>query len=71
MLDYDSIMKIADRKYRELKAAKNPYVAPELLPQGIISDQIRALAFALVVSLNNELIEEVDKTMDYLHRQHG
>lgn len=70
MLNYDSVMKIADRKYKELKAAKNPYVAPELLPQGIISDQIRALAFALVVSLNNESIE-VDKTMDYLHRQHG
>lgn len=57
MLNYESIMKIADQEYRELKAKNNPYTAPELLPQGIISDQIRALAFALVVSLNNELMQ--------------
>lgn len=59
MLNYDSVMKIADLKYKELKAETNPYVAPELLPQGIVSDQIRALAFALVESINKW---ELDQT---------
>lgn len=54
MLDYDSIMKLADQKYRELKAEKNPFTAPELLPEGIVSDQIRALAYALVTAINNK-----------------
>lgn len=55
MLDYDSILKIADQKYRELKSEKHPYTAPELLPSGIQSDQIRALAYALVVTINDIL----------------
>jgi hypothetical protein len=45
----------ADLKYKELKIEKNPYVAPELLPSGIQSDQIRALAFALINEINREL----------------
>lgn len=56
MLDYDFVMRIADNKYRELKAEANPYTAPELLPSCIVSDQVKALAFALVAAINsNEL----------------
>jgi hypothetical protein len=55
MLDYNEVLRIADQKYRELKAEKHPYTAPELLPSGIQSDQIRALAHALVVAINQEL----------------
>jgi hypothetical protein len=47
-------MKIADRKYRELKIKKNPFTAPELLPNGVISDQIKALVYALVKTINND-----------------
>lgn len=53
-LDYDFIMKIADRKYRELKIKKNPFTAPELLPNEVISDQIKALVYALVKTINND-----------------
>jgi hypothetical protein len=55
LIDYGVIMKLADQKYRELKAEKYPFTDPELLPEGIVSDQIRALAHALVIAINVEL----------------
>jgi hypothetical protein len=57
MLDYYAVMNIANRKYKNLKAERNPYIAPELLPYEIQSDQVRALAYALVAEINNNIFK--------------
>lgn len=55
-IDIDEVMEIADKKYVEKKRNKYPYdTNPEYLPDGIISDQIKALAEAVCEVLNKEI----------------
>ncbi len=55
MIDKDKlverIIKKAGKKYRELKMEKNPYIAPELIPDTLPSDQIKAIAITIVQEL--------------------
>ena len=48
---YNKVMAIASKIYEEEKRKKYPLVAPELLPRKIVSDQIKALAKAIVINL--------------------
>jgi hypothetical protein len=44
----DIILSKAGKKYQELKMDKNPYTPPELIPDTLPSDQIKALAIVMV-----------------------
>jgi hypothetical protein len=44
----EKILVNAGKKYHDIKCAKNPYMAPELITSEIPSDQIKALATAMV-----------------------
>ena len=47
----ETIMNKAGKNYQALKMAKNSYLAPELIPDKIPSDQIKAIAIAIVEEL--------------------
>jgi hypothetical protein len=51
-----TIIEKAGREYQRLKMDKNPYSHPEHFPDKIQSDQIRAIAFAIV----NELVDLIE-----------
>jgi hypothetical protein len=54
----ETVMDKAGKKYRELKMAKNPYQPPEAFPDTLPSDQIRALAAALV----DEIVDLIESS---------
>lgn len=53
------VVALINEKYTEAKREKNPYTAPELLPQEIISDQVKVVIDTLmneIVDLNSQII---------------
>lgn len=52
MIEINELMELTNKKYAEKKRIKFPFTAPELLPQEVISDQIKALAEAICEILN-------------------
>ena len=52
-ITYDRVMTLASKIYVEEKAKKHPYHPPEMLPTEIVSDQIKALAKAIVINLTH------------------
>ena len=59
----DEILDRVNRKYRTLKMAKNPCMAPELLPSEVGSDQIKA-----VIEVFSELLEKsTEKKRKIIH----
>lgn len=53
-IDVNQVMELADKKYAQKKRDKYPFTAPEFLPNGIISDQVKALAEAICEVLNKK-----------------
>jgi predicted RNA-binding protein with EMAP domain len=54
-IEYEVVISKADQYYRELKRKKYSYADRELLHEGIQSDQIKALAKALIEEINEEI----------------
>ena len=50
------ILERINKKYTELKMRKHPYTAPELLPNEVQSDQVKAL-----IDVFAEIIEEMSE----------
>ena len=53
-VDEAKLLRRTDEIYHELCALRAPYTAPELLPAGIRSCQVKALIAALCEQLNEE-----------------
>lgn len=58
MINLETVLEKANKEYARLKQESNPFTAPELLPQEIRSDQIKALAKVLIEAINEELDAE-------------
>ncbi len=49
---YESLLKAANQKYKELKMKKHPYAAPETIPE--VGDTAKAILYALSEQLKTE-----------------
>ena len=58
---FETIMSKAGEYYQNLKIAKNPYLAPELIPDTIPSDQIKAIAITIVEELVDIIEDKFEK----------